>query len=242
MTQTLDFQLQTPLPAAPERVWNAIATGAGNLGWLFPMEIEPWVGGVVSRGPCIVTVWNPPGDFACVHEAEALTATLTYRIEARDGGSVLHTHVHRDYHQPIDDLPVQLEAAETHTDFYHHTLGEYLRHFDGRPATFVQVIGPDASRAKGSFLALQRALGLPEGVKAGDAVRIAPAGLPALDVVVDYVDPLFLGLRGSGGFYRFFGRNHWGVPVALCLHLFGSGVDAAQAEQDWHAWLDGVFA
>ena len=76
MTQTLDFQRQTVLPAAPERVWSAVATGAGNLAWLFPMEIEPWVGGVVSRGPCTVTVWNPPSDFACVHEAEALTAGM----------------------------------------------------------------------------------------------------------------------------------------------------------------------
>ena len=29
MTQTLDFQRQTVLPAAPERVWSAVATGAG---------------------------------------------------------------------------------------------------------------------------------------------------------------------------------------------------------------------
>lgn len=242
MTQTLDIQRRNPMPATPSELWNAIATGAGNLCWLFPMEIEPRVGGTVSRGPCTVTVWDPPAEFACVHAAESLTATLRYRIEPADGGSLLHTHIHRDYHPPIDDLPRQLEAAETHTDFYQHTLGEYLRHFKGRYATYVEAQGPEASRARDAFPVLLRALGLPEDTKAGAALRITPAGLPPMDAVVDYLDPLFLGLRSESGLYRWFGRNHWGGPVGLSLHLFAEGLDAGRIGRDWQAWLDRVYA
>ncbi|MFM8331280.1 MAG: SRPBCC domain-containing protein [Candidatus Methylumidiphilus sp.] len=242
MTQSFDIHRQIPLPATPAEVWEAVATGAGNLGWLFPMEIEPWVGGLVSRGPGKVAVWNPPHAFSSRHESDAVTASLSYRIEAAENGSVLYPHVHRTYNQPIENFAGQQDAAEAYSDFYYHTLGEYLGHFKGRPAICVQVYGGKDSRGPDAFTVLQRALGLTDGVKVGDALRIAPAGLPPVDVVVDYLDERFLGLRGAEGLYRFFAGNHWGASVWLSLHLFAENLEADAISAAWQDWILGIYA
>ncbi len=82
MAQEFEICKENELPATPEQVWEAVATGPGNLRWLFPMEIEPRVGGAVSRGPSTVTAWDPPWRFACRYESEeGLSAVLEYLIE-----------------------------------------------------------------------------------------------------------------------------------------------------------------
>src|ERR1041384_2017826 len=50
MARELEVLREQDLPATPEQVWDAVATGAGNLGWLYPMEVEPRVGGKGTRG------------------------------------------------------------------------------------------------------------------------------------------------------------------------------------------------
>ncbi|MGH3928171.1 MAG: SRPBCC family protein, partial [Pseudonocardiaceae bacterium] len=110
------------LPADPEQVWEAVATGPGNLRWLFPMEIEPREGGVVSRGPCTVTAWDPPRRFGCRYENEdGFSNNLTYHIDSRDGGStVLRTVIHWVHRGIVDkSWDIKADAADRHTDFYH---------------------------------------------------------------------------------------------------------------------------
>lgn len=245
MAEKFEMCRDNELPATPEQVWAAVATGPGNLGWVFPMEIEPWEGGVVSRGPCTVTVWDPPRKFACrLDRDDGFSHVLEYHLKARDGGTtVLRTAIHRVHTGTVDDVwKTSVAATGEYTDFYHHTLEQYLRYFTGRPATFVQASGPAAATDENAFTMLRRGLGLSDDVAQGNQVRLTPTGLDPLDAVVDYSTPHFIGLRTADGLYRFFGGNAWGMPVGLSLHLFADGVDQDKTEHAWRVWLDAVFA
>jgi hypothetical protein len=246
MAKKFEILREKELPAAPEQVWEAVATGPGTLRWLFPMEIEPWVGGAVSRGPSTVSVWDPPRHFACRYQNEdGLSTALDYDIDAREGGSsVLRTAIRWVHNGIVDDgWDIRADAAEQHTDFYQHTLGQYLRYFSGRPATYLQIErSVDAATQARAFTVLRRGLGLTDDVAEGDAVQLAPPGLDPLDAVADYLSPRFIGLRTSDGLYRCYGGNAWGWPIRVAHHLFASDADRDKAERAWRGWLDGVFA
>lgn len=244
MVKTFEVHRENLLPATPAQVWATVVTGPGNLRWLYPMEIEPRVGGVVSRGPSTVTVWEPPRHFALRHESEGNLVILEYRIEAHgDGHSLLRTHLHREHTgiegEAWDSL---IDCVEKFTDFYHHTLEQSLRYFPESAVNYFVFTGPDTAAGADAMIKLKAGLGLAEDVAAGAVVQLALPGLEAQAVTVDYADRYFLGLRTGDGLYRFFGRNHWQVPVNLSLHLFAEGIDREQTEQTWQAWLDGVFA
>ncbi|MBV9163253.1 MAG: SRPBCC domain-containing protein [Pseudonocardiales bacterium] len=245
MAERFEICRQDELPVTPEQVWDAVATSSGALGWLFPMEIEPRKGGTVSRGPATVTAWDPPRTFALRHDSDdGLSVSLEYHIEAQTNDStILHTLIHRVHNGIVgDDWKTHIDAADKHTDFYHHTLGQYLRYFSGQRATYVEAHGPAASTHANAFTVLRRGLGLSDDIAQGDAVRLTVVGLDPLDAVVDYLSPYFIGLRTADGLYRFFGRNAWGWPISLSHHLFPDDVDREKTELTWRVWLDGVFA
>ena len=111
---------------------------------------------------------------------------LEFTIEAREGGTTLMRYLHSGIF--VDDWDTQYDGVSQHTDFYLHTLGEYLRHFAGRPATYIGG-GPmgiqapaDTARPDG-FERMQRALGFGDAVSEGDVVRLTPAGLQPVDGV-----------------------------------------------------------
>jgi hypothetical protein len=169
---------------------------------------------------------------------------VEFVIEGRGGTTVL-----RYAHSGIitDDWDNQYDAANQHTDFYLHTLGQYLAHFKGRTATYVGEVpgginGPEASAQPGAFDTLRAALGLGDGVAEGDAVRLEPEGVESIDGVVDYVRPNFLGIRTTDALYRFFGRNAFGMPVGMQIHAFADGVNKDATQATWQAWLNGVYA
>ena len=84
-----------------------------------------------------MTAFEPPHHLAVRAAAPDGTVmnALEYIIEARDGGTAVLRYVHSGIF--TDDWDNQYDAAGQHTDFYLHTLGQYLQFFDGRPVTYV---------------------------------------------------------------------------------------------------------
>ncbi|GAC1318244.1 MAG: SRPBCC domain-containing protein [Chloroflexota bacterium] len=232
------------LPGTPDQVWAAVATSEGNEAWLFPNPIAPGQGSHASDGITTTTAWDPPHHFAVRSEQGDWFNALDFEIEGQ-GGTTLLRYVHGGIF--VDDWDSQYDAVSQHTDFYLHTLSEYLGHFAGRKATYVGdgpggLQAPQASMAAGSFERLKQALGLPDSVAEGQSVSLTPRGLPRIQAVVDYVRPNFLGLRTAAGLYRFFGRNAFGSHIGMSAHLFDAEIDPAQTAQAWQSFLDGVYA
>jgi hypothetical protein len=241
MTMGREFEIRrvSELPATPGQTWDAITNGTG--GWLWPLEYEPRVGGSAAFGGT-VTAWDPPRHFAArVEGNDGWFNNLDHVLEPAPGGGTVLRYVHSGIF--VDDWDEQFDGASQHTDFYLHTLGQFLRYFTGRTATYVSVDGPPASMAREAFDTVRSALGIGGDASVGDIVRIDPDGFGApKDAVVDYLTPHFLGLRTDEALYRFFGRNAWGQPVGLSIHHFGGTVDQKAEEKVWGDWLTAQFS
>ncbi|MFD7630698.1 SRPBCC domain-containing protein [Streptomyces sp. NPDC059851] len=243
MAREFEVRREQDLPATPEQVWKAVATGAGNLGWLYPMEVEPRVGGKVTRGNGTVVAWEPPHHFAVrVSTDDGFSNTLTYRIEPVDGGtSHLRMGIHWVHTGVVDDYwDTKAYMAEKHVDFYQHGLAEYLEHFAGRPAVYVKAGRDEHTSDPTDFADLRRRLGLPDDAAVGDRLSLA---LPGADggrevVVVDWLSADFVGLRGPDALYRLFNGSSWNGPIWLGHHLFAEDADEQQATKAWNAWLN----
>jgi hypothetical protein len=232
MPHGFELSREVVLPASPEQVWEAVATTAGNAAWLFPNEIDPEGSGA--------TTWDPPRHFAVRVEQGDWFNALEFVIEGREGGTSLLRYVHSGIF--VDDWDTQYDAVQQHTDFYLHTLGEYLEHFNGRAATYIGEVpqgieGPPTSATPDGFQRLKRALGLQARVNEGDSVRLTVDGLEPVVGVIDYLRPNFMGLRTADALYCFFGRNAFGAPVAMSIHMFADGVDSERARHAWRDWL-----
>ncbi|MEU5211312.1 SRPBCC domain-containing protein [Streptomyces sp. NPDC020742] len=243
MSREFEIRREVVLPAAPEEVFAAVTTHTGA--WMFPTEKVPAVGGEGPDDPT-VKAWEPPHRFEVrVDGEDGWFNALEYVIEARDGGTAVLRYVHSGVLSE-EDWDGQYDGASLHTDFYLHTLGQYLEFFTGRPAAFADVQGPAASRTPDGFEVLLRALGVTDAMGVGDRLRGGPPGTDPLDAVIDYRTAHFLGLRTDGALYRFFGRNAFKAPVGMTIHLFDGAqdgtADAGRAEAAWQRWIDGVYA
>ncbi|GAA2251243.1 hypothetical protein GCM10010430_37770 [Kitasatospora cystarginea] len=243
MAQEFRVRREQELAAAPDQVWHAVATAGGNLGWLYPMEIEPHIGGKVSRGDGTVVAWEPPHHFAVrVTRDDGFSNTLSYQIEPADGvTSRLRMGIHWVHEGVVDDgWDTRADAAEKHVDFYQHSLAEYLTHFAGRPAVYVKADRPGPSADPAEFAALRRRLGLADGKAVGDRLSLTLPGRDGgpVDVIVDYLTRDFIGLRGPDALYRFFDGSSWNWPIWLGHHLFAKDTDEEQTVQAWTAWLN----
>src|SRR5205085_8018785 len=95
-------------------------------------------------------------------------------IEARDGGTAHLRYVHSGI--LADGWEDQYDAIDGHTDFYLHTLGQYLEHFNGRSVTYVGqpssgIDGPPAAGGEDAMDTLRAALGVSSNAGAGDTVH-----------------------------------------------------------------------
>jgi hypothetical protein len=239
----MQFSWERELPGTPEQVWDAITVHSD--GWLWPIAYEPRVGGaergLTSDGGA-VTTWEPARRFGTRAERpDGWFNELAYELEPSGAGTRAR-YRHATVTGPDEDHDLMARACDLHTDFYGHSLGEYVEHFAGRDAAYASLDAPDASAQPGGFERLLRALGLADDAAVGARVSLRPAGLPPVDAVVGYRTPHFLGLRTGDGLIRIFGRDTFGWPVGVTLHLLAPGADATALEQAWRAWLEGVYA
>ncbi|GAA5019729.1 SRPBCC family protein [Streptomyces siamensis] len=240
MSKEFEIAREYEVDATPEQVWDALTTGTG--GWLWPMEFD----GERRVGPfgSTLTNWDPPHRLTSRSEDVGFPTQslnqLDNTIEPRDEGRRAWV---RYVHSGIftDDWDNQYDGASKHTDFYLHTLRQYLTHFAPRPVAFTTLNGPAASQAPDAFTAVGRALGLSDDTAEGAKVTARGPGGGTLDAVVDYRNPYFIGLRTDDALIRFFGRNHWGAPVGISVHDFAADADAGRDEAAWQGWLNGVF-
>jgi len=240
--QKFEIVREFEVEASPAEVWEAITSGTA--GWLWPMEYEPEQGGAAPFGGTLTT-WDPPHRLtARAEDPEGPRQSLNqldHLIEPREGGGSWVRYVHSGIF--VDDWENQYDGADKHTDFYLHTLREYLRHFAPRPAAFATADGPAEAGAPDALDTVARALGLPPEAAVGDSVEVLPPGAPApVAAVLDYRDPYFIGLRTDDVMYRVFGRNRFGWKVGLSVHDFTPGADAAALARTAEAWLRDVYA
>ena len=244
MSREFEVTREIDLPAAPDDVWTAIT--ADTAAWQFPTGMEIPAGAAPPEG-APVTTWDPPHRLVIRMESpDGTFNALDYAIEARDGGTAHLRYVHSGI--LADGWEDQYDAIGGHTDFYLHTLGQYLEHFNGRPVTYVGqpssgIDGPEAAGTPDAMDTLRAALGVSAGRAASATRSTRRSATPARSTAsIDYSTPEFLGVRTADGLYRFFGRNHYGGVVGMSAHLFVDGVDAAAREAALKAWLDGVYA
>jgi hypothetical protein len=163
---------------------------------------------------------------------------LEHVLEPLDGGRAKLHYVHSGIF--VDNWDEQYDGASKHTEFYLHTLGQYLKYFDGRPVVFTDVQAPPSSQSPDGFARLKKALGV-EGASAGDAVDVELDGVGRLSGEVDFSNEHFLGLRTGDALYRFFGRNSFGAPVGMTVHDFGAAGDSAATASAWGGFLEQVY-
>jgi len=242
MSRAFEITREVDLPARPRDVWTAIT--ADSAAWQFPTGMEIPAGTTPPEGGP-VTTWDPPHRLVIRMQApDGTFNALDYAIEARAGGTAHLRYVHSGV--LADAREDQYDAIAAHTDFYLHTLAQYLEHFNGRQVTYIGqpssgIEGPAAAGTPEAMDKLRATLGLSQAARVGDAVHASLGDAGTLDGVIDYSTPEFLGVRSAAGLYRFFGRNHFGGVVGMSAHLFNGGIDAAASEAALRAWLDGVF-
>ncbi len=227
MNKDFTIVIEGEYPATPEQVWDAVTTGTA--GWLFPTD------GMIGED---LVSERPTHHVNRMEGEDGWFNQLEQVIEARPEGRSFLRWVHSGVF--ADDWDNQYDGASRHTVFYLHTLAEYLAHFAGRPAIFAAVDGPAASSGPDAFDRVKAALGLGPGTEPGTQVPLALPGIASASAVVDFWGDHFVGLRTDDALYRFFGRNAFGGPVGVTVHLFAAG-DAAELQTAWQDWLDRIF-
>ncbi|WP_433021209.1 SRPBCC family protein [Kribbella sp. CA-294648] len=225
MTEERRIEVEVPLEASPEQVWDAIATEAGLTAWFAPMDPSPDENGLLADGELLR--WEPGSGFAVRGEA----GIFEYLIEPQDDGSTVLRFAQAGF--TGDDWEAEYEATARGWDFYFHTLQLYMSGFDSQPATYVVAEGPAWSGTAEAWEKLREAI----GGAVGDKVELDVYGLGVILGEVDYDGPSHLGIQTENALLRFHDRSLLGMPVALGHHYYGPGHDAGRLEDAWQSWL-----
>jgi len=230
MTDNRKFEIvaDTELPGTPERVWEAVTKD--NPAWMFPTDQWPAVKTVEEFPSHLVSRMDGP---------DGWFNQLEHVLEPLDGGRAKLHYVHSGIF--AENWDEQYDGASKHTEFYLHTLGQYLQYFDAKPVVFADIQAPAASQTQDGFLQLKKALGV-DGADAGTAVDVDVDGVGRLSGEVDFSNENFLGLRTASAMYRIFGRNAWGAPVGMTVHDFSGSSDSELTAKTWGAFLEKVYA
>ena len=128
------------VPATPEQVWDAIATGPGLDGWFMGRTaVRPGPGGSIRTDlggyaqDFTVTAWEPAERLAIRTPTgdDGSFFALEWLIEGRDGAATVVRSVAHGFIGKAD-WEDEYEAMTSGGAMYAHTLVEYLTHFRGR--------------------------------------------------------------------------------------------------------------
>ena len=252
-------QIEVEVPGTPEEVWQAIATGPGISSWFVPAEFEERDGKPIAMklnfGPgmesrSVVTAWDPPRMYAKESDGwmpGSPPIANEWSVEARGGGICIVRIVHSLF-ASTDDWDDQLEATKSGWPAFLATLRIYLTHFRGQRTTLMRVMAPAAGTDAEAWVTLTAALGV-RGLSVGQRWT-APAGVPALSGVAEYVTQstydalLRLDKPGPGvaalGAFSFPGGQSM---VAVNFYLYGDQAAETVARETplWQAWIQERF-
>jgi uncharacterized protein YndB with AHSA1/START domain len=230
---------EAEVPAGPDEVWAAIATGPGIDSWSMGRN-EVTAGAVRTvfgeYAPKLeITESEPVHRFAyrSGQAPDGRFIAYEFLIEGRAGGSTVLRTVTSGF-LPGEDWADEFEAMTLGGELYFRTLVEYLTYFAGRFATPVTASGPSGPSWSRDRSLLCRELGLAEAPQPGDPVRLTGEIGPA-DGVVYFANAHAIGVRTSDALYRF--MRGFGKPVIAAHHLFAADAEPDQARQAWEAWL-----
>ena len=253
-------QIEFEVPGTPEEVWQAIASGPGISSWFVPAEFEERDGKPVAMklnfGPGMeprseVTVWDPPRKFALTADGwlpGSPPIANEWSVETR-GGGICVVRIVQSLFASTDDWDMQLESAKLGLASFLEILRLYLTHFRGQRSTVMKWMVPVAGTETDAWGALTSALGL-TSLRVGQRLT-APAGVPALSGVVEYVterpyDALLRLDKPGPGVAALGAASFPGAPgsmVAMNLYLYGeraAGTVAHEAPR-WDAWFQERF-
>jgi uncharacterized protein YndB with AHSA1/START domain len=256
----LRVEIEVEIAATPERVWEAIATGAGISSWFLPTDLEPGEGGAIvthmgdTSSPGSVTGWDPPRRFAYEEpqwaemaghpDAAVSPLTTEFLVEARSGGTCVVRVTASAFGTGADWENEFIAEMETYFRPFFDLLRLYVERFPGQHATRREVrvdlsngvapadVVPAAARSL-------RVAGPGETVDEAGALGLSGTVLrvesPYLMVEADEPVPGYVSLVGmpcDGG----------GATVELDAWLFGPDAPAFadKAEDGWRAWLAGL--
>jgi uncharacterized protein YndB with AHSA1/START domain len=252
MGHPFEQRRQAEVPAPPDEVWAAIASGPGIDSWFMGRsEVQPGANGTVRTvfgeytPELDVTAWEPARRFAyrSGQAPDGRFIAYEFLIEGRAGGSTVLRTVTSGF-LPGDDWADEFEAMTLGGEMYFRTLVEYLSHFAGRFAAPVTAFGPPGTTWTRDRALLCRALGLPEATKPGDQVRSMATetddAIGSVDGVVYFANAHAIGIRTPDALYRFL--RGFGKPALAAHHLFAEGADPAQAQRGWESWLRRTLA
>jgi uncharacterized protein YndB with AHSA1/START domain len=254
---------EVEIDAAPEQVWEAIATGAGNAGWLFPAEIEERQGGamVIHRAPfggdapAKITVYDPPRRFAYEEETESgrLPWATEFLIEGRSGTTTV-VRVVTGFYEGGEGWEPMVEGAAEGWQGALQFLRIYVANFLGMPVAGMGVTG-NTDRPLSDRTALSAdllgALGL-VGLKAGEKFR-GPNDAPPLAGVIEGDFSGAVTVEGHGCLIRTdepgpgifevstFSMDGQTVTVNVVGRLYGDD-GLALADRDETGWVDWMRA
>jgi uncharacterized protein YndB with AHSA1/START domain len=235
------------VPATPDEVWAAIATGPGISSWFMGRnDVTAGVGGAVRTAfgeytpELEITGWDPGRRFAyrSGRAPDGRFIAYEFLIEGRAGGSTVLRTVTSGF-LPGEDWAEEFEAMTLGGELYFGTLAEYLTYFPGRFATPVTAFGPPGTSWSRDLASLCRELGLTGSPAPGDPVRLPGAVRPAHGTVY-LANAHAIGVRAPDALYRF--MRGFGKPVIAAHHLFGAGADPDRAQRAWEAWLARTLA
>jgi uncharacterized protein YndB with AHSA1/START domain len=248
----LRVELSIELPASPDQVWQAIATGAGLTAWSMPTEVDERVGGefVIHMGETdargLVGGWEPPHRLVMEepgwaalagHEGADVTPLVTeYLVEATSGGSCVLRVVSSAFGTGADWEREFFDEAEKYWLPLFENLRIYLAAFPGQQATIVESGAEIGNSPAEVVTAMRERIGASDvgadveilGV-AGRVEKLSDDGL-----LVRYTDP-------DCGFLNLVSYPN-GPDTAYALaraYLFGSRAAelAATQEAGWKEWF-----